>query len=496
MMRSSLRKGTVVGMDGLKKGWVVVSAGVGINLCLGVLYTWSMFTSALTNKWAWTSAQALTPYALALGMFGLMMVFAGRLQDKIGPRVAATIGGLLVGAGMILSSFAPKPDADAVATFTALKPLADKAMAVGADPSLLASFETTSKAAFTAAQATLVPQVGSALPWLVIGFGILTGAGIGFAYAAATPAAVKWFSPTKKGLISGIVVAGFGMASVYTAPLTGNLLATAGVNATFLYLGIGFLAAILLFAQLLHNPPAGYTPPVPVKAASTSASAPKTAHKDYTWQEMVRTPQFALMWLMYAFAAGAGLMVVGIVAKYALGVPEIAAQMTAITDGFKGGSMDWVAKAGATFTIVMALAVGNGAGRPLTGMLSDRIGRTRSMMLVFVAQALLLIAIGFVQNFVLLLVVAAGIGFMYGANLTLFPAMNMDFFGMKNAGVNYGFVFTAWGTGGLLGSIGAGFAKDVFGSFNAAFYVAAGLLIVATVLAAIVKAPKAPETAA
>jgi OFA family oxalate/formate antiporter-like MFS transporter len=475
----------------MKKGWIVVSAGVAINLCLGVLYTWSMFTSALTNKWAWTSAQALTPYAIALGMFALFMVFGGRLQDKLGPRVVASMGGALVGAGMILSSFAPKPDAAAVATFTALKPLADKAAAVTADPAVVASFEATSKAAFTAAQAVLTPQVGSSLPWLAIGFGLLTGAGIGFAYAAATPAAVKWFAPTKKGLISGTVVAGFGLASVYTAPLTGNLLATVGVNSTFLYLGIGFLVATLLFAQMLRNPPADYVPEADTRAASTSANAPKTAHRDYTWQQMVKTPQFLLMWLMYAFAAGAGLMVVGIVAKYALGVPTIAAQMTAITDGFKGGGLDWVAKAGATFTIVMALAIGNGAGRPLTGMLSDRIGRTRAMMVVFVSQAVLLLAIGFVQDFTLLLVVAAGIGFMYGANLTLFPAMNMDFFGLKNAGVNYGFIFTAWGAGGVLGSIGAGFAKDVFGSFNMAFYVAAGLLIVATVLAGLVKPPKA-----
>ena len=481
-------------MKALEKGWIVVCAGVGINLCLGVLYTWSLFTSALTNKWAWSAAEALTPYAIALGMFALMMVFAGRLQDRIGPRVAASIGGILVGAGMILSSFAPKPNAAAVETFTALKPLADKATAPGATAAVVASFETTSKAAFVAAKAILVPQVGSALPWLAIGFGLLTGAGIGFAYAAATPAAVKWFASTKKGMISGIVVAGFGLASVYTAPLTGNLLATAGVNNTFLYLGIGFLVATVILAQLLRNPPADYVPAAHVNVPQ-GANAPKAAHREYTWREMVRTPQFYMMWVMYALAAGAGLMVVGIVAKYALGVEQIAGQMTAITDGFKGGGMDWVAKAGATFTIVMALAIGNGIGRPLTGILSDRIGRTRTMMGVFVAQALLLLGIGFVTDFTVLLFVAAGIGAMYGANLTLFPAMTYDYFGTKNAGVNYGLIFTAWGAGGVLGSIGAGFAKDVFGSFQLAFYVAAALLVVATVLAVVIKAPKAPVAA-
>lgn len=468
-------------MKGSEKGWIVVLAGVGINLCLGVLYTWSMLTSALTNKWAWSAAEALTPYAIAVGMFALMMVFAGRLQDRIGPRVAASIGGLLVGAGMIISSFAPKPPAELVAKFVELKPAADAAIAKG----------LPAAAEFAAAKAALIPFVGPALPWLAVGFGIFTGAGIGFAYAAATPAAVKWFAPTKKGFISGTVVAGFGLASVYTAPLTGNLLATAGVNNTFLYLGIGFLIATLLLAQLLRNPPVGY---VPVADANIpkGANAPKAAHRDYTWREMVRTPQFYMMWLMYAFAAGAGLMVVGIVAKYALGVESIAAQMTAITGGFKGGGMDWVAKAGATFTIVMALAIGNGVGRPITGLLSDRIGRTQTMMGVFMAQALLLVAIGFVKDFSLLLLVAACIGAMYGANLTLFPAMTFDYFGTKNGGVNYGLIFTAWGAGGVLGSIGAGFAKDVFGSFQLAFWVAAALLVVATVLAVLIKAPKAP----
>jgi OFA family oxalate/formate antiporter-like MFS transporter len=466
-------------------GRVVVLAGLSINLCLGVLYTWSMFTSELTGRMGWTAAEALTPYAIALGMFGLMMVFAGRLQDKIGPRVTASIGGALVGAGMILSSFAPavaKAAADGFAKATADLAAATKA---ATDPAAV----DAAKAALAAAKA-LLPTVGASLPWLAIGFGVLTGAGIGFAYAAATPAAVKWFAPTKKGLISGTVVAGFGLASVYTAPLTGNLLATQGLNNTFLYLGVGFLVAILAFAQLLKNPPADYVPEPDTRVVHHS-NVTKAKARDYTWQEMVRTPQFYLIWLMYAFAAGAGLMVVGIIAKYASSIGPVLTQMTGITTGFKGGGLDWVAKAGATFTFVMALAVGNGAGRPITGIVSDRIGRTKTMMIVFLMQAafMALLGSGIVTDFVLLLVVAAFVGAMYGANLTLFPAMTFDFFGTKNGGVNYGLVFTAWGAGGVLGSLGSGFAKDVFGSFNVAFWVAGALLLVATGIVAFVKHP-------
>jgi OFA family oxalate/formate antiporter-like MFS transporter len=301
---------------------------------------------------------------------------------------------------------------------------------------------------------------------------------------------VKWFAPTKKGLISGTVVAGFGLASVYTAPLTGNLLATAGLNATFLYLGIGFLVAILAFAQLLKDPPADYVPE-PDTRVIHSSNAVKSAAREYTWQEMLRTPQFYLIWLMYAFAAGAGLMVVGIIAKYAQGIEGVASQLAIVTDSFTGGNLDWVAKAGATFTFVMALAVGNGAGRPITGIVSDRFGRSRTMMAVFLMQAVFmaLLASGFVQSYAVLLVLAAFVGAMYGANLTLFPAMTYDFFGTKNCGVNYGLVFTAWGAGGVLGSIGAGFAKDVFGSFTVAFWIAAALLLVATVIVGFVKHP-------
>jgi OFA family oxalate/formate antiporter-like MFS transporter len=496
-MTSELQGEVVVGVSGAKgsksMGKVVVLAGLGINLCLGVLYTWSMFTSALTGKLAWTAAEALTPYAIALGVFGLTMVFAGRLQDKIGPRVAATIGGVLVGAGMFVSSLAPKADAAASKIFGELAPIATKA---ATDAAVKASFEVTQSAAFAAAKATLLPTVGQALPWLAVGFGLLTGAGIGFAYAAATPAAVKWFAPTKKGLISGTVVAGFGLASIYTAPLTGNLLATAGLNNTFLYLGIGFLVAILAFAQLLQNPPADYVPEPDTRVVHKSNQT-RTAARDYTWQEMVRTPQFWLMWVMYAFAAGAGLMVVGIIAKYANGIDAVALQLKTITTSFAGGSMDWVAKAGATFTFVMALAVGNGAGRPITGIVSDRIGRNKTMMIVFVLQAafMALLASGMVQDYTFLLVVAVFVGACYGANLTLFPAMTFDFFGTKNGGVNYGLVFTAWGAGGTLGAIGAGLVKDIFGSFNVAFWVAAALLLVATALVAMVKHPAAENAA-
>nr|HPI76449.1 MFS transporter [bacterium] len=150
-------------------GWVVTFAGTGINLALGALYAWSVFKKPLASAFDLSDKSTALPYSVAIIVFALMMVPAGRLQDKIGPRVVATISGILVGLGFIISSFATP---------------------------------------------------GNALPYLVIGFGILAGSGIGFGYAAATPPAIKWFPPEKKGLIVGLVVGGFGLASVYVAPLT------------------------------------------------------------------------------------------------------------------------------------------------------------------------------------------------------------------------------------------------------------------------------------
>ncbi len=403
----------------MSRGWIVTFAGLGINLALGVLYSWSVIAKTLSKPvaeggWGWSSGQASLPYAIGVGVFALSMVFAGRAQDKFGPRIVATIGGALCGIGMIVASFG------------------------------------------TAA---------NALP-ILLGFGLLTGLGIGLGYAAATPAAVKWFPPARKGLITGLVVAGFGLASVYIAPLTTWLLGTQHVSGTFRVLGIAFLLVTVGLAQLLQNPPAGYLP----AAASVKADAGAPAAKidDYDWREMVRTRQFALLWCMYAFSAFAGLMIIGHMAKIA------AAQLTSIDLGF---------------LLVAVLAIGNASGRVVAGIVADRIGGTRTMLVVFVAQACMMGALAFSATPVTLIPVAAAIGFCYGANLSLFPSTTAGYFGTKNLGVNYGLVFTAWGVGGVFGSMTAGSIVDSTGTYGIAYAIAAGLCILAAGLTFATKPP-------
>jgi len=400
------------------RGWIVTFAGTGINLALGVLYAWSVISKQITKEWGWNETQTALPYSVAIAVFAFMMVPAGRLQDKFGPRLVATLGGIFCGAGFIVAS------------------------------------------------------LGQSLTGLVIGFGVLAGTGIGFGYASATPPAVKWFPPARTGLIAGLVVAGFGLASVYIAPLANHLLGSFGIQSSFMILGIAFLIVVVLLSQLLKNPPAGYKPlgnPGPSKAAVKGGTQPVAAAVNYEWNEMLRTPQFLLLWVMFVFGAGAGLMIIGKLAK-----------IVDLQGGIKAG-----------FIFVALLAVGNAAGRIVAGVLSDKIGRTWTMFAVFVFQAILMFLLRGLDTYGSLFVASVLIGFNYGANLSVFPSATKDYFGLKNFGVNYGFVFTAWGVGGILGPILSGYIFDTAKNFHNAYLIASVCLLIAAGLTFLTRAPKA-----
>ena len=397
-------------------GWRVVLAGMGINLALGILYTWSVISKCVPAEWGWSEADKSWPYAIACLVFCIIMVPAGRMQDKFGPRLVATIGGVLVGTGLILASL------------------------------------TTSPRGY------------------VLGFGVLAGMGIGFGYASATPPAVKWFPAAKTGLIAGIVVSGFGLASVYAAPLAKWLAVSYGIQNMVLTLGIAFLVVVVALAQFLRAPPEGYvplgTPPAPPRSGMVKK-------EDFLPREMLKTPQFYMLWFMYACGAGAGLMVIAKLAAIA----KIQANVNL------------------GFVLVAVLAVGNGAGRIVAGMLSDKIGRKATLFSCFVMQAVLVLLLSRAQagsvlaTVPALALVSALIGANYGANLSLFPSITKDYYGMKNFGMNYGLVFTAWGVGGFLLALLAGKMYDIHHTFAIAYYGASALLVVAAVVVFLVPAP-------
>lgn len=393
---------------------VVATAGTGINLALGVLYAWSVIKSGIPDAWGWTNANKALPYSVACLAFALAMIPAGRLQDKVGPRWVATLGGVLAGLGCVVAWLS-----------------------------------------------------GSSLAGFVVGFGVLAGTGIGFGYAAATPAAVKWYPPARTGMIAGIVVAGFGLASVYIAPLVTWLLGVfatpnaaggtdKGVSSTLLVLGIGFLVAVTSLSQLLRNPPAGA---LPAAAASQKAGAPKA---DATVREMLSGAQFYVLWLIYFAGAAAGLTFIS------------------VAQGLGKKSLGDLA-----FLVVVVLSIGNAGGRVLAGVVSDKIGKERTMLgalLLQTAAVMGLFAVRSGGSWPILLVLVFVIGANYGSNLSLFPAAAKDYFGLKNFGLNYGILFSAWGAAGLIMPWLNGFIADRTGSEAPTYFIIAAMLVGAAML--------------
>jgi OFA family oxalate/formate antiporter-like MFS transporter len=191
--------------------------------------------------------------------------------------------------------------------------------------------------------------------------------------------------------------------------------------------------------------------------------------------QMLGTVQFYLLWFMYACGAGAGLMVIG-------KLSDIGKLQAGVELGF---------------VLVAALAVGNGAGRILAGMASDKFGRQQTMFGCFVLQAILILLLSRatvgspLASTIVLALVSALIGANYGANLALFPSITKDYYGLKNFGVNYGLVFTAWGVGGFMLALLAGKLYDKYQTFAYAYYGAATLLVMAAVVTFLVKSPHA-----
>jgi MFS family permease len=405
-------------------------AGLGINLALGVLYAWSIFKGAIKTSietggpdaFNWSLTSINDPYALCCLVFAFAMIIAGKCQDKIGPARTALIGGILVGSGFTLMSFS-----------------------------------------------------NSYAAW-VVGFGVLAGAGFGFGYGAATPPALKWFSSAKTGVIAGTVVAGFGLAPVYIAPLSTWLLNNYGMQKTTMFLAIGFAILVCGLSFLLVNPPQGYVPAEPAKKDDAKKPAAAKQVHNATVGEMIRSPKFYLLWTNFFIGSGAGLMVIGsvaVLAKKSLGPMA--------------------------FIAVAIMAVGNAGGRIIAGILSDKIGRKATLTIMLAFQALLMFAAIPVVgsgSATLLVLLATFIGFNYGSNLCLFPSFAKDYWGTKNYGLNYGTLFTAWGVGGFVLGRVSEMLNAQPGGLNKSFILSGSLLATGTILTFFLREKKAVEVTA
>lgn len=392
--------------------WLIVAAGIVIQLCLGTLYAFSVFRNPLMEKFGWTVTQTSLAFTITLIFFTVTMVFAGLWQDKVGPRLVGSMGGLLLGLGCLLAS-----------------------------------------------------QTNS-LMMLYLSYGVIAGSGVGFAYVTPIATIVKWF-PDKRGLMTGVAVFGFGAGSLVFAPLASKLISSYGVLNAFGILGIIFIIAVTGSAQLLQNPPDGWKPAGwNPRHSKIKVSFPKS--EDYPPGKMLGTLRFWVVWAMYFVGAAAGLMIIS--------------QAAPMAEEMVGLSKESAAAA------VGVLAIFNGLGRLFWGAISDRIGRNLSLMLMFgVYAADLFLVLPNAASYAGYLFGICTAALSFGGYLALMPAITADYFGTRNYGINYGWMFTAYGAASLFGPLLIAQIKEISGGYAQALYILAALSLAGIGLTAVNK---------
>lgn len=413
--------------DKVMNRWLAVVGAILIQLALGAIYAWSVFTPALIDA-GWTRAQTQFVFSAGLASFAIVMVLAGRMMPKWGPRKLAMLGGIVLGLGYILGGFATKGTPNPV--------------------------------------------------MLILTIGIIGGSGIGLAYVVPIAVGMRWF-PDKKGLITGLAVAGFGFGAMIWVKLAGawgDLISSIGLANTFIVYGIVFFLMVVIGGIWMVFPAEGWKPhgwiPPPPKTGQVAEGVNLVAG------EMLRTPQFYMIFVIFVFSAGAGLMTIGLMKLFPIQALQNA-----------GMSPDAAnATAGTAMAVFFSLA--NGIGRVAWGTMSDKLGRKLSVVIMCATQgALLILFVPMAGTPALLFLASALIGFNFGGNFALFPTMTADTFGAKFIGQNYPWVFLSYGVGGIFGPILGGRLGDLE-NFPLAFSICGVLLFVAAGVAASVRPPQ------
>ncbi|GAC1354335.1 MAG: OFA family MFS transporter [Ktedonobacteraceae bacterium] len=371
--------------------WVIAIAAFVTQLALGSVYAWSVFLKPVAALYYNTSALHVTKsqqaatnltFSIVLLALGVTAAFGGYFQSRFGPRVVATAGGILYGLGIILAGL------------------------------------TTS---------------AHSLFLLYLTFGVLGGIGIGLGYIVPLAMLIRWF-PDRRGFITGLAVAGFGLGALLIAQTAPPLLmpTSLGVASTFIYLGIAYLIVIVIAAQFFRRAPDNYAPagwtPSAVQQATQTA-------RNYTLSEALRDPKWYVLWFILALNVTAGAALISVASPLAQKFTGVNALTAAL--------------------IVSIISIFNGAGRLFWAWLSDAIGRPFTFLAIFLVQVVAFLALAQIGlgGFGLLLIPSAIIALCYGGGFGTMPAFAADFFGAKNSGTIYGAMLTAWSAGGIVGPI-------------------------------------------
>jgi OFA family oxalate/formate antiporter-like MFS transporter len=430
--------------------WGILIAGIGVMLCIGTVYSWSIFTRPLLAAFNWSNADVTWAFAVAIFCFGIGTVIGGRWQDRVGPRTVTTVGIIFWGIGLLLA---------------------------GLGTAALGKW------------------------WLYLCYGLIGGIGGGMAYVTPVAVIAKWF-PDRRGMATGLVVMGFGFGAFFYNQIVPRLSGfasaakasgvyaearTAAIKAgttfspaqyqlspdqiqsimnVFIWSGVIFIIFGGICAWLLSNPPTGFS--VAGAVAQAAASGPS-----YTPSQALAMPQLYLLWLLLFLNVTAGILIIS-------NAVPILSDLTGLT-------------AAIVAPLYGLLAIFNALGRFFWGSVSDRIGRALTYTVMYLVQVVIFFILGSLHNPTLVCIGFAIVLACYGGGFGVMPSFTADFFGTKYLGQIYGFILTAWGFAGLVGPLVAAFVKDHTGSFTGAMPWVAVMLIIAAIIPFFVKKPSETE---
>ncbi|MBI4886058.1 MAG: OFA family MFS transporter [Acidobacteria bacterium] len=383
-----------------------------MQVALGAVYAWSVFRIPLTRAYGWSIGEVTLAFTIAIFVLGFAAFAGGLWMQRAGPRPVALAAGAFYGAGVFLASLA-----------------------------------------------------GGRLWLLYCSYGLVGGAGLGLGYIVPVATLVKWF-PDRRGMITGIAVAGFGSGALITAPLATRLIATMGAMNTFAVLGVVYLVAVMGAGAFMRNPPAGYRPP---GWSPSAAQQRQRSTRAYTLREAMGTWQWYGLWALLFLNTTAGIAIISQAGPMA---EEIARVTPAAAAGLVG-----------------AIAIANGAGRFLWASLSDYTGRRAVFLAMFPIQAAIFALLPGVESFGLLTTLTCAVLLCYGGGFGTMPAFAADYFGAENVGSIYGLMLTAWGFAGVLGPMLIAALRESTGRYHEALYVIAALMLVSTAIPVLVRPP-------
>jgi OFA family oxalate/formate antiporter-like MFS transporter len=378
-------------------------------------YGWTLFVNPIDQKFGWGRAAIQVAFTIFVLTETWLVPIEGYLIDKFGPKIMVGGSGVLVAIAWYINSIA---------------------------------------------DSLFLLYVGAAIG----------GIGAGVIYGASVGNALKWF-PDRRGLAAGLTAAGFGAGSALTVIPIANMIATSGYQAAFLWFGLGQGLVVVLVSLLLRAPQGGEVP-------APTAPAVQQTRRDYGPKEVLTTPVFWVMYVMFVMVGAGGLMAT--------------AQLAPIAKDFNVGGIP-VSILGLTLpALTFALSIDrvlNGICRPFFGWVSDHIGRENTMFIAFLLEGIGIYCLFYLAANPLWFVILSGmVFFAWGEIYSLFPATCTDIYGRKFATTNYGMLYTAKGTAALLIPFSSVLTTWT-GNWHAVFIVAAALNIIAAVMALAVLKP-------